>query len=200
MVSPTNKEIATNSYILFGTWYIPTQHESKNTVKIAIASIHFIFLEILVLQLMPGNLRGTRVGHASTARGTAVAAARRFRQITTPLTVEVTYRAVFHHVHKEHIEHFIAVGSRGKARRRPKPGGVVNECDAEPNPALHLFPIRGHRVLAKLDRGLSSQNEWLHIEFVVFIWAHQITQIFLRCAGCNHFMDVFVGGFTATKS
>ena len=118
----------------------------------------------------------------------------------TPLTVEVTYRAVFHHMHKEHIEQLIAVGSRGKARRHPKPGRVVNECDAEPNPALHLFPIRGHRVLAKLDRGLSSQNEWLHIEFVVFIWAHQITQIFLRCAGCNHFMDVFVGGFTATKS
>ncbi len=45
-------------------------------------------------------------------------------------------------------------------------GGIVNEFDTEPNSALHLFPTQGPRVLAKLDRGLSSQKEWLHSELL----------------------------------
>ena len=100
------------------------------------------------------------------------------------------------HMHAEHINMLSSAVVEARQTGTLSAGGIVNnnKCDTSPNPALPLFPIQGPRVLAKLDRGLSSRNEWLHIEPVVFVWAHQIAQVFLRCAGCNHVYLLVVSG------
>jgi hypothetical protein len=69
-------------------------------------------------------------------------------------------------MHAEHINMLSSAVVEARQTGTLSAGGIVNnnKCDTSPNPALPLFPIQGPRVLAKLDRGLSSRKEWLHIE------------------------------------
>ena len=100
--------------------------------------------------------------------------------IIDPLAVKVAKVAVLHRVHEQHIEHSINVAIGREVRWPPQSGGVMNERDAEPNPALHLLPIGRPRVLTKFDRGLPSRNEGLHVQLVVFFRTHQVAELIFR--------------------
>lgn len=110
--------------------------------------------------------------------------------VTFPAMIIIMQLTILDHVHHHHIKQFIITICLGEVGRWTILCRIVNICNAETYPILHLFPLICLRMLMKLNHQLTIGCKGSHIQFAVLGRTDQVSQLFLGCTGINLLVEV----------